>query len=245
MVAGNWKMHGDLQRSLTLAREVARGVPEGVEAVIFPPFVYLQPVIGALDGARVSVGAQDIHSEREGAFTGAVSAAMVKDIGASHVIVGHSERRAIFGESDEMVAAKFELALSVTLTPIVCVGETLDERESGNARSVVLRQLERVLARVGAEGLEAGMIAYEPVWAIGTGQSASAEQAEEMHAIIREAVARHDTAAAGRIRVLYGGSVKADNAPALFSEPDIDGALVGGASLKAEEFLEICRAAGR
>ncbi|MEE9255501.1 MAG: triose-phosphate isomerase, partial [Pseudomonadales bacterium] len=191
LIAGNWKMHGDLKGSVTLAREVAGGVPGDVDVVIFPPLVYLQAVIDGLEGARVNVGAQDIHCEREGAFTGAVSAAMVKDIGASHVIIGHSERRAIFGESDEMVARKFELALCATLTPIVCVGETLDERESGSAHSVVLRQLEQVLAQVGAEGLAAGMIAYEPVWAIGTGQTATPEQAEEMHAMIREAVARH------------------------------------------------------
>lgn len=245
VVAGNWKMHGDLEGSVALAREISTSVPSDVETVIFPPYVFLMPVIAVLEGAAVGVGAQDIHCETEGAFTGAVSAAMVRSVGASHVIVGHSERRSLFADTDEMVARKFELALAAELTPILCVGETLAQRERGDARAVVLAQLERVLAQVGAHGLERGMIAYEPVWAIGTGRTATPAQAQEMHAIIREAVARHDAEAAGAIRILYGGSVKADNARSLLDEADIDGALVGGASLKADTFTEIVRAASR
>lgn len=243
LVAGNWKMHGDLKRAANLARAVCAGAPDAVDVVLFPPYVHLRSVVDAVDATSVEVGAQDVHSATEGAFTGAVSASMVKDVGASHVIVGHSERRAIFGDTDAGVATKFALALDAALTPILCVGETLTQRESGKAESVVLRQLDAVLERVGVEGLEAGMIAYEPVWAIGTGRTATPQQAQEMHAIIRDAVARRDAAVSQRIRVLYGGSVKADNARALFQEPDIDGGLVGGASLNAEEFLEICKTA--
>ncbi|MEJ2130084.1 MAG: triose-phosphate isomerase [Gammaproteobacteria bacterium] len=243
MVAGNWKMHGKLKGAVDLARAVAKAAPDAVDTVVFPPFVHLRAVIDAVTGTTLEVGAQDIHYASDGAFTGAISASMVKDVGASYVLVGHSERRAIFGETNAMVAAKFELALAEGLTPIVCVGESLEERERGEAKSVVLGQLEAVIGRVAADGLARGMVAYEPVWAIGTGRTATPEQAQEMHAIIREAVARHDRTTSTELRVLYGGSVKADNARSLFREPDVDGGLVGGASLEAEQFVEILSAA--
>jgi triosephosphate isomerase len=181
-----------------------------------------------------------MHDQQAGAFTGEISAPMLKDLGCSHVIIGHSERREIFGESDALIADKFAAALANSLSPVLCIGETQAQREAGETEATVLRQLDAVLQQVGADAFADAVIAYEPVWAIGTGLTATPDQAQEMHDLIRGTLARHNAEVAGAIRVLYGGSVKADNAAELFAQPDIDGALVGGASLVADDFLTIC-----
>ncbi|MDX2114706.1 MAG: triose-phosphate isomerase [Planctomycetota bacterium] len=250
-VAGNWKMNGDRASAAKLAREVAQGLAglaEGsVEVGVFPPFVHLQTVAAALSGAaggtRVRLGGQDVYTQASGAFTGEVSAAMLRDVGCVSVLIGHSERRHVIGESDELIAAKLKAALAGGLSAVLCVGETLEERRAGRTDEVNERQVRSALAGVPAESLERVTIAYEPVWAIGTGVTASPADAQDAHAKIRavvRAVAGAERARAMRIQ--YGGSVKADNARELFAQPDIDGGLIGGASLKAGEFLEIVRA---
>jgi triosephosphate isomerase len=217
----------------------------GVDVVVCPPFVHLSAVESRLQGSAVAWGAQDVCEQTgEGAFTGEVSGAMLGDYGCRYVIVGHSERRAIYGESDGLTAAKLCAALDAGLTPILCVGESLDERETGATEQVVGRQLQAVLdALDDAKTLARTVIAYEPVWAIGTGRTATPEQAQDVHAFIRERIAREDRDTAAALRILYGGSVKPANAAELFSMDDIDGGLIGGASLNAEDFLSICRAA--
>ncbi len=197
-----------------------------------------------ISGTPIGLGAQDVSDEDSGAYTGEVAGAMLQDVGCRYVIVGHSERRSIYGESDEFTARKHAAALRHGLTPILCVGELLEEREQGATEQVVERQLDAVIDLVGIEGLNGAVIAYEPVWAIGTGKTATPEQAQEVHAFIRGRLGSESTAIAESTRILYGGSVKAANAPELFSMPDIDGGLIGGASLSADEFLAICRAAG-
>jgi triosephosphate isomerase len=211
--------------------------------MLCPPFVYLQEVGRLLKDTDVSLGAQSVCAEPQGAFTGEVSAAMLKDVGCRYVLVGHSERRQIYGESDALVARKFLAAQSQALVPVLCVGETLEEREAERTLQVVSRQLEAVLSVSGVAALKLAVIAYEPVWAIGTGRTASPEQAQEVHAMIRGKVAALDATIGGSVRILYGGSVKASNARELFAMPDIDGGLVGGASLNADEFARICAAA--
>ena len=245
LVAGNWKMHGSRAENTALVAAILDGWPgvAAVDAAICPPFVYLNEVGRLLRDSRIALGAQSVCAEAIGAFTGEVSAVMLKDQGCTYVIVGHSERRALYHEDDVLVARKCLATQSQGLIPILCVGETLEEREQGRTFAVIRRQLGAVLDLLGVAALARAVIAYEPVWAIGTGKTATPEQAQEVHAFIREEVARLDATIAGRVQILYGGSVKAANARELFSMPDVDGGLIGGASLKADEFLKICAAA--
>jgi triosephosphate isomerase len=245
LVAGNWKMHGSRAENASLVRSLLDQVPaeSGAEVMLCPPFVYLQEVGRLLKDTDVSLGAQSLCAEAQGAFTGEISAAMLKDVGCGYVLVGHSERRQIYAESDALIARKFVAAQSQRLVPVLCVGETLEEREGDRTAQVVARQLDAVLAVSGVGAFGSAVIAYEPVWAIGTGRNASPQQAQEVHAMIRARVAALDATIGGSVRILYGGSVKASNARELFAMPDIDGGLVGGASLKADEFARICAAA--
>jgi triosephosphate isomerase len=243
LIAGNWKMYKTLSEAIALVGalrdELGKG-PVGHEVLVAPPFTALQAVAKALEGSRILIAAQNIHHEKEGAFTGEVSPAMVKDAGASHVILGHSERRQLFGETDEGVGRKTRAAVDHGLTPIACVGETLAEREAARIFEVVERQLDRALERLTPDEASTAVVAYEPVWAIGTGKVATPEQAQEVHAFIRRRIATtHGDAVAQATRILYGGSVKPDNVDGLMAQADIDGALVGGACLKAESFLRI------
>jgi triosephosphate isomerase len=245
LVAGNWKMHGSraenaglLDTLLDLLKPESRA-----EVMVCPPFVYLWETGRLLKDSDVALGAQSVCAEALGAFTGEVSGAMLRDVGCRYVLVGHSERRQLFGESDALVARKFVAAQSQGLVPVLCVGETLDQREGDRTTEVVSRQIDAVLAVSGVRSLAKAVIAYEPVWAIGTGRTASPEQAQQVHAMIRAKVATLDATIAASVRILYGGSVKASNARELFAMADIDGGLVGGASLKAEEFAQICAAA--
>jgi triosephosphate isomerase len=243
LIAGNWKMHTGRAEAVALAEAAARLAAEvgpAVEVAVCPPFVWLEAVAGVLVGSAARLGAQNVHAEASGAFTGEVAAPMLVEAGCRYVIVGHSERRQLLGEADADVAAKLRRALHHALVPILCVGETLAERDAGREEAVVLRQLDAALA--GAEpAREALVVAYEPVWAIGTGRTATPAQAQAMHRLVRE---RLGAAPGGAdVRLLYGGSVKADNAAELFAEPDVDGALVGGASLDAAAFAAIARAA--
>ena len=239
LVAGNWKMNGSLAANEALLAAL-RPVP-GVDVALCVPYPYLAQLQRRPSG--VELGAQDVSECAAGAYTGEVSAAMLADFGCRYVIVGHSERRALFGEDDPTVARKASAALSAGLVPIVCVGETLEEREAGEALAVITRQLSAVGGLLGREGLGRLVLAYEPVWAIGTGRSATAEQAEEVHAAMRGWLTEQGVDA-GVIRILYGGSVKPDNAAELFAMPNVDGGLIGGASLVADDFMAICRAAG-
>ena len=245
LVAGNWKMNGTREGALRLANAVAQGteVASAAEVLLCPPFVYLADLSRALKDSGVSLGAQDLCAEDNGAYTGEVSGAMLKDFDCRYAIVGHSERRALFGEDDMLVARKFMAAQKAGLTPILCVGETLAERETGATPAVVARQLKAVLDAAGIVAFARAVVAYEPVWAIGTGRTAKSDQAQEVHALIRGILVAEDAKIAGDMRLLYGGSVKASNAAELFRMPDIDGGLVGGASLDAAEFLAICAAA--
>ena len=233
------------------ARDLVEGIKAGISGVknaqvaICPPFVYLADCAALLNGSSIVLGAQNLYHAPSGAYTGEISAAMLVDFQCSYVIVGHSERRALCGETDDEVARKVIAAAKAGLTPILCVGEQLDERESGRTEEVVARQLDAVLHSFGGiAALTRAVIAYEPVWAIGTGVTASPQQAQDVHAFIRQRLAGHNADLASRTQLLYGGSVKAANAAELFSMPDIDGGLIGGASLQASEFLAICRAAG-
>ena len=245
LIAGNWKMHGSRAENAELIEALLLGLPDQIpfDIVVCPPFVYLWEVARLLKASSIGLGAQSVCAEQVGAFTGESSAAMLKDVGCKYVIVGHSERRAIYKEDDALVARKFLAAQSQGLIPILCVGETLEERERSQTMQVVSRQLTAVLDLAGVAALRAAVIAYEPVWAIGTGKNATPQQAQEVHAHIRTAVAARDAKIAADVRILYGGSVKAANARELFAMPDVDGGLVGGASLKADEFLKICAAA--
>ncbi|WP_407351870.1 triose-phosphate isomerase [Luteimonas sp. R10] len=244
IVAGNWKMHGNRAFARALLDALtAADAPAGVERVVMPPFPYLGELAAAYAGHGLGFGAQDVSAHEKGAYTGEVSAAMLADVGARHVLVGHSERRQYHGEDSALVACKFAAARQAGLVPVLCVGETLDEREAGSTEAVIAAQLAPVLEMAGARALEGAVVAYEPVWAIGTGRTATPEQAQAVHAFIRGEVARHDATIAGSLPVLYGGSCKPDNAPALFSQPDVDGGLIGGASLVAEDFIAIIAAA--
>lgn len=214
------------------------------ETAVCPPYVYLPAASAAIEGSALVLGAQNASEHRSGAFTGEVAVEMLIDFGCRYVIVGHSERRALYAESDAVVAEKFARVAEAGLIPILCLGETLEERESDRTESVITRQLDAVSRRVGATALTAGVVAYEPVWAIGTGRNASPEQANAVHAFIRGRLAKADPDGAAEMRILYGGSVKASNSAALFEMPEIDGGLIGGASLKADEFLTICQTAG-
>ena len=245
IVAGNWKMYGSRAENTQLIEELLARLPSQPAAtcVVCPPFVYLQEVGRMLRGSHLSLGAQDTCADAQGAFTGEVSAAMLKDVGCEYVIVGHSERRLLYRESDQLIARKFAAAHARGLIPIVCVGEQLADREMGRTSEVIARQLDVVLELCGAGALEQAVVAYEPVWAIGTGRNATPEQAQEVHAFIRARIAARDARIAEATRILYGGSVKAGNAAELFAMPDVDGGLIGGASLKADEFLSILGAA--
>ncbi len=245
LVAGNWKMHGSKEAVAALVEGVAAGIGEAMtsEVALCPPFVFLSQVSQLIAGAGVALGAQNVSEHDNGAYTGEVSAQMLIDCGCTYAIVGHSERRAFYWESDALIAEKFKRACTEGLRPILCVGETLQERESNETRDVIARQLGTVLDSVGAEGLKDAVIAYEPVWAIGTGKTATPEMANDVHEFIRERLRSHSDEVASRTRILYGGSVKSSNADALFAMPDIDGGLIGGASLQADEFLAICNAA--
>ena len=247
LVAGNWKMNGTRDSAVKLAEAVLQAAPEraSAEVLLCPPFVYLADVARMLKGSGVALGAQDLCAEDNGAFTGEVSGTMLKDLDCRYVIVGHSERRALYGETDAVVARKFMAAQKAGLTPILCVGETLAEREAGTTPAVVSRQLKAVLDATGIGAFAQAVVAYEPVWAIGTGRTAKSDQAQEVHALIRGLLAAEDAKIAAATRLLYGGSVKASSAAELFHMPDIDGGLVGGASLDATEFLAICAAASR
>jgi triosephosphate isomerase len=244
-VAGNWKMHGTRAENAQLIEALLLGLPNQptAEIVVCPPFVYLWEVSRLLKSSSIALGAQSVCAEPIGAFTGEVCAAMLKDVGCTHLVVGHSERRAIFREDDTLVARKFLAGQSHGLIPILCVGETLEERDKHQTNAVVSRQLEAVLDLAGVAALQSAVIAYEPVWAIGTGKNASPQQAQDVHAHIRSVVASRDAKIADEVRIVYGGSVKAANARDIFSMPDVDGGLIGGASLKADEFLKICAAA--
>ncbi len=245
LVAGNWKMHGSRQEAAHLVGDlILRGAGSGsAEVLVCPPFVHLPDVGRQLDGSRIAFGAQDVCAEEAGAHTGEVSAAMLADIGCRYVIVGHSERRALYGEDDGLVARKFVAARRHGLVPVLCIGETLAERERNATEAVVLRQLEAVVAAAGIGAFAMAVVAYEPVWAIGTGRTAAPQQAQEVHALIRGRIAEKDATIGASLRVLYGGSVKAGNAAELFAMPDVDGGLIGGASLRADEFGAICAAA--
>jgi triosephosphate isomerase len=241
-IAGNWKMHLDRAGAVALATRVAERASEfaGLDIAVCPPFAYLEAVAAAVAGSPVALGGQNMYHHVQGAFTGEVSPAMLVDVGCKYVILGHSERRAIFRESNDDVNKKVHAALAAHLTPIVCVGEQLGEREAGRTLEVVREQFDSSLAGVAAEQMATIVIAYEPVWAIGTGKVATPEQAEQVHGDLRKLIdSRYNAQVAAKVRIQYGGSVKPDNAKALLSRPNIDGALVGGASLKAEDFLGI------
>lgn len=246
LIAGNWKMNLDRTGAVALAQAVAAkaGDYPAADLLVCPPLVYLDAVAAVLCGSRVAWGAQNMYHEGNGAFTGETSAAMLTDLGCKYVILGHSERRHILGETDEQVRAKTVAALAAGLIPVVCVGELLSERQAGKTQDVIARQMAGSLAGLSAADMEKTVIAYEPVWAIGTGQVATPDQAEEVHRDLRRIVTdRYNAATAEKVRILYGGSVKPSNAGDLLSQPDIDGALIGGASLKADDFLGIAAAA--
>ncbi|WP_313256141.1 triose-phosphate isomerase [Stenotrophomonas acidaminiphila] len=244
IVAGNWKLHGSRQFATELVGQVAAGLPlQGVELVILPPLPYLGDLVEDFEGTALAFGSQDVSSNEKGAYTGEVSAAMLVDVGARYGLVGHSERRQYHHESSALVARKFVAAVHAGLVPVLCVGETLEQREAGQTEQVIAAQLAPVLELAGVDAFAGALVAYEPVWAIGTGRTASPEQAQAVHAFIRGEVAGRDARIADSLPILYGGSVKPDNAAELFSQPDVDGGLVGGASLVAADFLAIARAA--
>lgn len=243
MVAGNWKMNGSSDSVKELIVGVKAGVGEAnAEVVVCPPFVYIPSVADSIGDSDIKLGAQNMCDQDAGAYTGEVSGPMLKDVGCEYVIIGHSERRAMYGETDEVTAIKYGAVLRNGLKPIFCIGETLEEREQGITEQVVGRQIDAILNTEGVASLANAVLAYEPVWAIGTGKTASPEQAQEVHAFIRNKIAEQDADIAEGLRILYGGSMNPGNAAELRSQPDIDGGLIGGASLKAEDFLSICTA---
>ena len=247
LVAGNWKMNGSNEANEALVSGIVAGVPEGsgFRLLVCPPFPYLSAVAAQVAGSPVKVGAQNVSEHEAGAYTGEVAPGMLRDSGCDYVIVGHSERRALYGESSFQVAAKFQAAQAAGIVPILCVGETLEEREAGSTESVVDYQLGAVLDAAGIGAFANAVIAYEPVWAIGTGMTATPEQAQDVHKHIRAQLAQKDESIAARVQILYGGSMKGENAAGLLAMPDIDGGLIGGASLKANDFLAIAAAAAR
>ncbi|MGQ0698756.1 MAG: triose-phosphate isomerase [Panacagrimonas sp.] len=246
LVAGNWKMNGSLETNHGLIGGIATGLKScvDVEVLVCPPTIYLQQVKELIGPHEIAVGGQNLaDQEKPGAFTGEIHGAMLREVGCSYVLVGHSERRALYGESDAIVATKFRVAQALRLTPVLCLGETLEERDGERTEAVLQRQLDAVLDLVGVEAFEKAVIAYEPVWAIGTGRTASTAQAQAAHAFLRGLMTERSASIAGSVRILYGGSVKPDNAIELFACPDVDGGLIGGASLKSGDFLAICAAA--
>lgn len=243
LVAGNWKMHGDRQMVTNLLKQLLNKQTPNVKFLVFPPYPYLSQAAEILVGSNISLGAQDCSQAEEGAYTGEVSVAMLADLGVSYVLLGHSERRQHHAETDEQVLAKTKLVLTAGLIPVVCVGETFEQREAGATEQVVLQQLMHVLQGLTSAQLQKVVVAYEPVWAIGTGLTATPEQAQEVHALLRAAVADLNKELAASMLFLYGGSMKPDNAASLLEMPDIDGGLIGGASLDADQFLAIGKAA--
>lgn len=245
LVAGNWKMNGSRASSTALLSALKQGVGQrdAAQVAVCPPYLYIPLAAEALAGSAVAWGGQDLDVHASGAYTGAISGAMLKDCACTYAIVGHSERRTLYGEGDQLVAEKYAAAQAAGLIPILCVGETLAEREAGQTEKVVTRQLDAVLSKSGIASLGNAVIAYEPVWAIGTGKTATPQQAQDVHAFIRSKLMALDRNVADGVRILYGGSVKGSNAKELFGQSDIDGGLIGGASLQAEEFLTIIRAA--
>lgn len=246
LVAGNWKMHGGLARNRDLLDGLVQSIGKGgsADCAVCVPFPYLGQAQELLKGSAIAWGAQTLSEHVQGAYTGEVSAAMLVDFGCRYVIVGHSERRSLYGESNETVAAKFVAAVQGGLTPILCLGETLEQREGDITEQVIAAQLDAVMQAAGSGGFADTVIAYEPVWAIGTGRTATPQQAQDAHAFIRQRIAKSDATLAQRLQILYGGSVKPQNAAELFGMADIDGGLIGGASLVAQDFLAICQAAG-
>ncbi len=247
LIAGNWKMNGLQADATSLARAVVSAIePQpSVEVLVCPPFVHLAPVGEALKDSGVRLGAQNCADVPQGARTGEIAADMLADLQVQYVILGHSERREFYAEDNRLIASRCEQAVAAGLRPILCVGETLEARDAGQTEAVIAEQLDGVLGILGAEGFVDGVIAYEPVWAIGTGRTATTEQAQAVHAFIRNRLAAYDADFAERTRILYGGSMKPDNAVALLAQPDVDGGLIGGASLKAEDFAAIHAAAAR
>ena len=245
LVAGNWKMHGDEAGNRELVAGILEGAPasDSVSLLVCPPYPYLASVARQLEGSNVQLGAQNVSEHDKGAYTGEVAPSMLHDVGCRYAIVGHSERRSLYGESSALVADKMAAALAAGLAPILCVGETLEQREGGSTEQVVGEQLVAAIERNGIGAFGSSVIAYEPVWAIGTGKTATPEQAQDVHRYIRSVLAEHDADVADNVQILYGGSVKGDNAAGLFGMPDIDGGLIGGASLNAADFLAIARAA--
>ena len=245
LVVGNWKMNGSLQANQSLLKELSAGITDacGVAVAVCVPFPYLAQAQALLAKTSLAWGAQNLSEKDSGAFTGEVAASMLRDFACRYVLVGHSERRTLYGENNALVAEKFAVALAGGLQPILCVGETLAERETGKTGEVVAKQVAAAIDRAGIAAFSKAIVAYEPVWAIGTGKTASSAQAQEVHAAIRAQVARADVKVAEGLQILYGGSVKPSNAAELFGMPDIDGGLIGGASLVASDFLAICQAA--
>jgi triosephosphate isomerase (TIM) len=242
LIAGNWKMNGNLQSAIDLVEGIKAGDAGKAQLAICPPAVYLMKIGGMLADSDIALGAQNVGDREAGAFTGEIAAHMLLECGCRYAIVGHSERRSLYGESDQMVAARFAMALQAGIKPILCVGETLQERESGVTEAVVARQVDAALELNGVGSFARAVIAYEPVWAIGTGQVATPEQAQAVHAYIRNRLAQLDSAVAQQVQILYGGSMNPANAAELLSQADIDGGLIGGAALKAHDFLAIAQA---
>lgn len=240
LVMGNWKMNGSRSEGLVLANAIAAGLKDGDEGIaVCVPYVYLSDVQGAIKNTPLALGGQNVADQESGAYTGEISASMLKECGCTYALVGHSERRSYYGDTDESVATRFCQAQKEGVIPVLCIGETLEERESDTTFSVIDRQLNAVIDMAGIDALENSVIAYEPVWAIGTGKTATDDQAQEVHKYIRQQIAAKSQAVADKIQILYGGSVKPDNAKAIFAMPDIDGGLIGGASLDAASFLTI------
>ena len=243
IVAGNWKMHGTRASATALLDAIAAAAAPACEVIVIPPAIYLAELTGQFAGKGIGFGAQDVSAQAQGAFTGELAASMVKDIGARYALVGHSERRQYHAESNDLVAAKYAQAQAAQLIPILCVGETLEQRDAGQTESVIAAQLDAVIKRSTAASLAGAVVAYEPVWAIGTGRTASPAQAQAVHEFIRGKVRREDATISGSLPILYGGSVKPGNAAELFAQPGVDGGLIGGASLVAADFIAICAAA--
>jgi len=245
LVAGNWKLNGSRQSVVDLASAISADCGHlSSEILVCPASVHLADVLGVVGNSAVHLGAQNCGAADTGAFTGEISAAMLTEFGCEYVILGHSERRALFAESSELVAKKCHFVQDAGLIPILCVGETLEQREAGQVESIIAGQIDAVLEELDVHAFNRMVVAYEPVWAIGTGKTASPEQAQEVHAMIRAKIAAQDASVADALRILYGGSVKPDNAATLFAQTDIDGGLIGGAALDADSFLAICEAAG-
>ena len=239
LIAGNWKMNGTLQSVIELVESINAGEVKNAKLAVCPPAVFLMKVGGMLDGSKIALGAQNVCDQESGAFTGEIAASMLKECGCEYAIVGHSERRALYGESDELVANRFAMAQKSGITPILCLGETLEQRDAGETEAVVAKQLDAVIDSQGISAIAKSVIAYEPVWAIGTGKVATSEQAQAVHKYLRDRLASLDASIAEQVQILYGGSMNASNAGELLSQPDIDGGLIGGASLKAADFIAI------